>query len=125
MVRVTVVEWLVPPPVPVTVIVEVPVLARRFTVMVMVEVPEPGAGIGFGLKPTDTLDGTPLAERLMAELNPPEIVVVMVECPEEPLEIVTDEGDALIVKFGFVPVTVSETVVVCVIPPPVPCTVIV
>jgi len=104
--------------------VEVPLLALRFTVIVMVDVPEPGAGIGFGLKPTVTRDGTPLADKLMDELKPPEIVVVIVEWPELPLVTVTDVGDALMVKLGLVPVTVRVTVVVATRLPEVPVTVI-
>jgi hypothetical protein len=45
----------------------------------MVEDPEPGAGIELGLKLTVTLLGWPVADKAMAELNPPEITVVMVE----------------------------------------------
>jgi len=90
----------------------------------MVDDPEPGAGIGFGLKPTLTRAGTPLADKLIDELNPPEIVVVIVEWPELPLLTVIDDGDALMVKLGLVPVTVSVTVVVSTRLPEVPVTVI-
>ena len=90
----------------------------------MVDVPEPGAGIGLGLKPTVTRDGWPLADKLIVELKPPEIVVVIVELPELPLVTLIDVGDALMVKLGFVPVTVSETVVVATVLPDVPVTVI-
>jgi hypothetical protein len=45
----------------------------------MVDDPEPGAGMELGLKLTVTLLGWPLADKEMAELKPPEIVVVMVE----------------------------------------------
>lgn len=78
----------------------------------MVDEPEPGAGIELGLKLTVTRLGSPLADKAMAELKPPEIVVVMVELPEFPGLIVSDVGDALMVKLGLVPVTVRETVVV-------------
>ena len=37
---------------------------------------------------------------------------MIVEFPELPLVTEADEGDALIVKLGFDPVTVSDTVVV-------------
>lgn len=70
------------------------------------------AAIGLGLKVTVTRDGTLLADRLIADLKPPEIAVVIVEFPELPLVTETDEGDALIVKLGFDPVTVSDTDVV-------------
>ena len=51
------------------------------TVMVMVELPEPGAGIGLGLKLTVVPEGMPEAERVIALLKPPLMVVVMVEVP--------------------------------------------
>ena len=51
------------------------------TLMVMVELPEPGAGIGLGLKLTVVPDGTPDADRLMALLKPPLMVVVIVDVP--------------------------------------------
>ena len=91
----------------------------------MVDVPEPGAAIGFGLKPTLTRDGTPLADKLIAELKPPEMAVVIVDWPELPLVTLSEVGDALMVKLGFVPVTVRETVVVAVVLPEVPFTVMV
>lgn len=110
---------------PVTVIVRVPVLALLFTVTVMVDVPEPGAGIGLGLKLTVTRDGTPLADKPIAELKPPEMAVVIVDVPEFPVVTVIVVGEALIVKLGFVPVTVRETVLVAVVLPEVPVTVMV
>ena len=59
-------------------------------------------------------------------MKPPEIVVVIVDLPEVPLVILSDVGDALMVKFCLAPlVTVSETVVVSVVLPDVPLTVIV
>ena len=90
----------------------------------MVDDPEPGAGMELGLKLTVTLLGWPLADKEMAELKPPEIVVVMVEWPEFPGLIVSDVGDALMVKLGLVPVTVREIVVVSLVLPEVPVTVI-
>ena len=123
MVRVTAVVWVTPPPVPVIVIVRVPVVALLLTVTVMVEVPEPGAGIELGLNLTVTRDPWPLAVKPIAELKPPEIAVVIVELPELPLATLIDAGDALIVKLGFVPVTVSDTVVLAVVLPEVPVTV--
>ena len=70
-----------PPPLPVTVMGYVPVAVLEPTVMVIVELPEPGAGIGLGLKLTVVPDGTPEADRLIALLKPPPIVVVIVEVP--------------------------------------------
>jgi hypothetical protein len=91
----------------------------------MVEDPEPGAGMELGLKLTVTLLGSPLADSAIAELKPPEMAVVIVEWPELPGLTVIDVGEALMVKLGLVPVTVSETVVVSMMLPEVPFTVIV
>src|ERR1700690_2662976 len=91
--------------------------------MVMVDVPEPGARMVLGLKLTVTLLGSPVADKEILESKPPETVVVMVEWPELPGLIESDVGDALMVKLGLVPVTVSETVVVSTVLPEVPFTV--
>lgn len=101
----------------------VPVLARRLTVMVIVEVPAPPL-MGLGLKPTETRDGTPEAERLIEELNPPLTVVVRVVLPEVPRLMVSEVGLAVMVKLGFAPGTVTLTVVVSLMVPEVPVTVI-
>src|SRR3954470_10005931 len=120
-VRLTVVVWVMEPPVPVTVIVEVPAVAVEATVMVIVELPEPGAAIEVGLKATVTPVGWPDADSAMAELKPPETAVVIVEGAEAPLAIETELGDAEIVKLGVgTLVTVRLTVVVWVTLPPVP-----
>lgn len=113
-----------PPPDPVTVIVRVPRVALLPTVIVMVDDPVPGAAIGFGLKPTVTRLPCPEADNVIAELKPFKAVVLIVEVPELPRVTVTEDGEAPIVKSGVTPVTVSETVVVCVMPPPTPVTVI-
>ena len=102
----------------------VPAAVLLPTAIVILEVPEPGAGIGLGLKLTVVPEGTPLADRLMALLKPPLTVVVMVEVPWAPCATLTEVGAALMVKLGGV-VTVSVTLVVCWIPPPLPVTVIV
>jgi hypothetical protein len=125
MVSVTVVVCVTPPPVPLMVMVRVAVEALLLTVTVIVDVPEPGAGIEVGLKLTVTRDPWPLADKAMAELKPPEIAVVIVDLPEVPRETLRDVGEALMVKLGFVPVTVSVTVVLAVVLPEVPFTVIV
>lgn len=88
----TVVVSTVLPEVPVTVMVYVPVAVEEATVIVRVEVPAPV--INVGLKPTVTPDGWPVADKLMAELNPPVTVLVMVEWPELPCATETDAGDA-------------------------------
>ena len=85
MVSVTVVVCDLPPPVPFTVIVYVPVLARELTVIVIFDVPLPGAGMEPGLRLTVTRDGTPDADKAIAELKPLFAAVVMVGEPELPL----------------------------------------
>jgi hypothetical protein len=95
------------------------------TAMVIVELPEPGAAIGVGLKLTVTPDGCPVADKATEELNPPETAVVIVEVPLFPRPTVTEAGDPEMVKSGTgAGFTVSVTVVVCIVPPPEPVTVI-
>ena len=114
-----------PPPVPVTVIVLVPVLAFLPTVIVMADDPVPGAAMGFALKLTVTRLPCPEADNEIAELKPFKAVVLIFEVPELPRATVSEAGEALMLKSGVTPVTVRETVVVCVIPPPTPVTVMV
>src|SRR6516164_9977968 len=123
-VRVTLVVCWVPPPLPVTVMLYVPAAVLLPTAIVMVDEPEPGAAIGLGLKLTVVPVGAPLADRLMALLKPPLTVVLMVEVPWAPCATLTEVGAALMVKSGGA-VTVSVTLVVCWLPPPLPVTVIV
>src|SRR3974390_535818 len=92
------------------------------TVIVIVELPAPGAGIGLGLKLTVVPDGTPEADRLIALLNPPVMAVVIVEVPWFPCATLREDGEAEIVKVCCA-VTVSVTVAVCWMPPPLPVTV--
>ena len=92
---------------------------------VIVEVPAPGAAMDVGLKLAVVPDGRPEALNAIAALKLPEIVVVIVLVPKVPCAMLTEDGEALIVKFGVPPaVTVSETEVVSVLPPPVPVTAI-
>ncbi len=107
-VRVTVVVWVVLPPVPVMVTVEVPRVAVEATVKVSVELPEPGAAIEDGLKEAVTPAGRPEAESAMAALKPPETAVVTVTLPVLPWTIEIEVGEAAIVKSGVV-VTVGVT----------------
>ena len=100
-----------------------PVGAPLATLIVMVEVPAPGAAMDEGLKLTVTPLPCPCAFKLTIELKSPAIVVVIVVVPDFPRAMVTVLGDALIEKFGG-PVTVSVTVVVSVMLPEVPVTVI-
>ncbi|HLW97151.1 MAG TPA: hypothetical protein VKR82_00785, partial [Candidatus Acidoferrales bacterium] len=78
---VTVVVCVTPPPVPLMVMVRVPVLDLRPTLTVIVEVPEPGAAIELGPNVTLLPFPAPEADKLIAELKPPEIAVVIVEVP--------------------------------------------
>ena len=91
-------------------------------VSVRVEDPEPGAAIDVGLNAAVAPVGSPDALSAIAELKPPETVVVMVLVPWAPCATDTDAGEAEMVNAGAV--TVSDTVAVCVSPPPVPVTVI-
>ncbi len=94
------------------------------TAMVIVDVPEPGAAMDAGLKLTVTPVGWPLALKATAESKPPETVVVIVDVPLLPCTTETEVGEAEIVKLGLaVAVTVSETLVVSVVLPEVPVTV--
>jgi hypothetical protein len=77
--------------------------------MVMVELPAPGAGMVLGLKLTVLPVGTPVADRLIALLKPPLMVLVIVEVPGLPWARVRELGEAEIVKF---PVAVTVRLVV-------------
>src|SRR5208337_3068491 len=99
----------------------VPVGVLDPTVMVMVELPEPGAGIVLGLKLTVVPVGTPEADRLIALLKLPLIALVIVEVPWFPCATLSEAGEAESVKLAAA-VTVSVTVVVCWMPPPLPVT---
>ena len=120
----TVAECVTPPPEPFTVIVRFPTLALLLTVIVMVDDPVPGAGRELGLKLT--LRPLPLteADKLIEELKPFKAVVVIVDAAELLLATLRLLGLALMLKSGTGPVTVSETVVLWVMPPPVPVIVI-
>lgn len=120
----TVVVCVTPPPVPVMVMVWFPVRPFLPTLIVIVDVPDPGAAMEVGLKVTVWALPCPEADKLMAELKPPETAVVIVTLPELFRATLIVLGDALMVKLGFVPVTVSETVVVSTVLPDVPVTVI-
>ena len=87
----------------------------------MVEVPAPV--IDEGVKLTVLLLPSPDAERVIAELKPPLTAELMVTVPELFLAMLMVVGDALIEKPEVVPVTVSETVVVSIVEPEVPETV--
>ena len=88
-----------------------------------VEDPLPGEAIDAGLKLTVTPVGAPAADRLTAELNPLRTAVVIVELFDPPCDALTAVGLAEIVKSDAA-VTVRFTVVLCVMPLPVPVIVI-
>ena len=113
---------MMPSPLPITVMAWVPRGAPFATLIDMVEVPEPGAAMDEGLKLTVTPLPCPEALRVIGELKSPAIVVVIVVVPVFPWRMVTELGDALMEKFGG-PVTVRVTVVVSVVLPAVPVTV--
>ena len=95
------------------------------TTIDMLEVPEPGAAMDAGVKLTVTPVGCPVADKATAELNPPEMAVVIVDEPLLPCTTDAEAGDAEMVKSGIgAAVTLSVTVVVCITPPPEPVTVI-
>lgn len=73
--------WVIPPPVPVIVIGYVPAGALLATVIFISEVPDPGAAIELGEKLTVTPDGCPVADSPIAELNPPDTLVVTTAYP--------------------------------------------
>jgi hypothetical protein len=78
----------------------VPAAIVEATVKVAVEDPDPGATIDVGLKPTVTPVGAPDALSAIAELNPPDTAVVIVELPLLPAATVREEGAAEIVNAG-------------------------
>jgi hypothetical protein len=121
--RMTVIVFVKPPPVPVIVIFLFPSDAFVPTFTVKVEVPEPGAGIGLGLNVTVCRGPCPVADNVITELKLPEAAVVTVNIPVSPLATVIVEGDAVIVKLGLEAFTMSDTVVVWVMVPEVPFTV--
>lgn len=124
-VRVTLVVCVLPPPVPVMVMVWAPIEAAEPTLTVIVDVFEPGAAIGLGVKVTLCALPCPEADKVIAELKPFSAAVVIVEVPDLPLATVIAVGDAVMVKSALAAaVTVRVTEAVCVMPPPVPVTVI-
>jgi len=56
--------------------------------------------MGLGLKATVVPDGAPDADKLIALLKPPLMVVVIVDVPWLPCGRVSDDGEAEIVKLG-------------------------
>lgn len=122
-VRFTFVRFVFPPPVPVTVSPKVPGLACVMVMNFNVEVcvPEMDAGLKVAVTPA----GRPVTDKAMEELKLPVSVALMVVVTLSPSTTETEAGVADSVKLPGTAVTVSETVDFCVIPPPVPVTVIV
>jgi hypothetical protein len=81
---VTVVVCVTPPPVAVTVTLRVPVVAVGATLICIPECPVPGAAMVLGLNVTFTPVPCPDAVNWMAELKPPEPVVVIFDRPVPP-----------------------------------------
>jgi len=109
MISVTVVECVMLPLVPVTVMVYVPGTALPLTLNVSVDVPVPpeDSVTDDGLNVADTFGGTPDLDSVIVPLKPFTEVSVMVVEPEDPRGIVREVGEALIVKSGVGPLTVS------------------
>jgi hypothetical protein len=101
-VKAMVVLCVVEPEVPVTVTVAAPVVADDEAVSVRVEVAFPFAGgvTGFVENAAVTPLGKPVALRVVAELKPFRLVMVIVLVPFEPCVIVRELGAAPIVKSG-------------------------
>jgi len=78
-VRPTGVVFVMPPPVPVMVMTKCPISLAVLAVTCIVAVPEPGAAMDVGVKLTVTPLGWPLADKAIAELNPPGTAVVIVD----------------------------------------------
>jgi len=125
MVRVNVVVAVVLPLVPLMVIVKVPAAALLDTLTPMAAVPEPPV-MDVGLKVIVTPLGCPEADRAIVPVKPPEGVAVILTLPCPPGAMLPFVGFAARVKLPPPElVTVSETVVVSVVLPEVPFTVMV
>jgi len=113
----------VEPEVPVIVTVAAPTVALEEAVSVSVEVALPFAGGVTGLVENAAVTplGRPEALSVVAELNPPVLVTVIVLVPLLPWVTVSEAGEALTLKFGVaVELTVRASVVVAVRLPEVP-----
>lgn len=77
-----------------------PVTVLEATANVMTLLPLPGAAMLMGLKLTVTPFGWPVALKPIAELNPPEMTLVIVDVPLLPCMTETEAGEAEISKSG-------------------------
>lgn len=96
-----------------------PGVAFEATVKVTREVPVPGAAMGLTPKPAVTFAGKPVADKVIVELRPLTMAVLIVEVPALPCTTETEAGEAEMVKLGAV--TVRVTVVEFAVVPPVVC----
>ena len=119
-VKLSVVVCVRPPETPVMVIVDVPSVAEPEAVSVNVLVDD----VGFGLNPAVTPPGKPEALKVGLPVKPFTGTTVIVLVPCVPCRTVTDVGFAVRLKFGPA-ATMTLTVVVCVLLPETPETVIV
>jgi len=109
-----VVLWTSDPEVPVTVTVAVPVAAvdDAVSVSTLVAVPLAGGVTGLGEKAAVTPLSRPDALRVVAELKLFWLVMVIVLVPLFPCAIDSDEGEALMVKFGLAAAFTVKAIVV-------------
>src|ERR1019366_9426223 len=98
-----------PPPVPVTTMLKVPVVALRFTVIFIVELPFPPV-IEDGLKLIEVPLLCPDADNEIEEILPSVTAVVILEEPEELLEMLSDAALAEMLKLEGAAVTVNVPV---------------
>jgi hypothetical protein len=114
--------WLNEPETPVMVTALVPVVAVLLAVSVSVLVPVAGFGLNAAVTPVPK----PLADSVTLPAKPLDGVTVIVVVPCDDRVMVKLAGDAESVKLpAATAVTVRETFAVCVMPPPVPVTVMV
>lgn len=115
--------WLSEPEVPFTVTVTLPTVAVAEVVNVRVEVALPlAAGVtGLAENAAVTPLGNPVKLRVVAELKPPSLVILIVLVPLPARFTLSEAGEAVIVKFGDeVALTVRASVVVATRAPEVP-----
>ena len=119
--RITLVRWVLPPPIAVMIMMRFPIEAFFPTFTVIVDVPDPGAAMELGVKVTVWAFPCPEADNVIAELKLPVTAVVIAAVPDALLVTEIEVGAAVTVKrAGAVAVTVSEIVAVCVRLPSVP-----
>ena len=93
--------WVLPPPLPVMVTLDEPAGVEALVVIVRVELPDPGAAIVVGVNVAVAPLGSPDADKLSAELNPPLTLVETVEAPEPPCVTLRLAGLSPMAKSGL------------------------